>query len=123
MRSLVSWQSRRVRRVVKSTLAAEALALLDAAQAGVLIGHTIAKILSLATSPIVNCFVDNKSLVDALYSTKNVEDKHLRIDIAVLKDMISQKYLNEVSWVESAQQLANALTKAGCSTAQLIAAI
>ena len=122
-RSLVSWQSRRVRRVVKSTLAAEALALLDAAQAGVLMAHMISEILSLENSPIVNCYVDNRSLVESLHSTKSVDDKHLRIDVAVLKDMMHQKKINAVVWVDSFNQLANVLTKAGCSAAQLIAAI
>lgn len=121
-RSLVSWQSRRVRRVVKSTLAAEALALLDAAQAGVLMAHMLAEVLS-SVRPIVRCYVDNRSLVESLYSTKSVDDKHLRIDMAVLRDMIHQGELQDVTWVQSAKQLANALTKSGASTAQLVEAM
>ena len=121
-RNLVSWQSRRVRRVVKSTLAAEALALLDAAQAGVMFSHMMSELL-MTPRPLVKCCVDNRSLVDALYSTKAVEDKHLRIDVAVLRDMINRGDLSEVSWVQSSRQLANALTKAGASTTQLVAAM
>ena len=121
-RSLVSWQLRRVRRVVKSTLAAEALALLDAAQAGVLMAHMLAEVLS-SVRPIVRCYVDNRSLVESLYSTKSVDDKHLRIDMAVLRDMIHQGELQDVTWVQSAKQLANALTKSGASTAQLVEAM
>ena len=35
----------------------------------------------------IMCCVYNKSLVKALYLTKSVEDRRLRIDIAVLKDI------------------------------------
>ena len=120
--NMISWQSRRIRRVVKSTLAAEALALLDAAQAGVYFAHMVAELLR-APRPLVKCFVDNRSLVDAVYSTKSVEDKHLRVDVAVLRDMVNRGDLSEVSWVQSSHQLANALTKAGASTTQLVAAM
>jgi hypothetical protein len=120
----VTWQSRRVRRVVKSTLAAETLALLDSSEAGVYIGRLLAGILNVPTSVFpVKCFVDNRSLVDALYSTKAVEDKYLRINVAVLRDMLSKRDLASISWVRSTHQLANVLTKRGASGASLLAAI
>ena len=43
---LLSWQSRKIRRVVKSTLAAETLALLDAAEAGVYLASLLGEILN-----------------------------------------------------------------------------
>ena len=59
-----------MRRVVKSTLAAEALALLDGAEAAILLANVITEVLNLRQNkPIVRCFVDNKSLVEAVYST------------------------------------------------------
>lgn len=120
----VSWQSRRVRRVVKSTLAAETLALLEAAEAGVFIATLLAEALSRPVADfLVNCLVDNRSLVDALYSTKAVDDKHLRINMAVLRDMLSRKDIHSVKWVRSAQQLANVLTKRGVCPAPLLSAI
>ena len=111
-----------MRRVVKSTLAAEALALLDAAKAGVMFAHMMAELLA-QPPPLVKCYVDNRSLVDAVHSTKAVEDKHLRIDVAVLRDMLHRGDVSEVSWVQSSRQLANALTKAGASTSQLVSAM
>ena len=80
--------------MVKCTIAAEALALLDGAEAAVLLSHMITEV---ACQPIVKCFVDNRSLVDSVYSTKFVEDKHLRIDIAVLRDMVERKEIHSVS--------------------------
>ena len=73
-RNVVSWQSKRIRRVVKSTLAAETMPLLDAAEAGIYIATLIAQALNMS-APLVKCYVDNKSLVDAVLSSTNVEDK------------------------------------------------
>ena len=67
--------------------------------------------------------MDNKSLVDALQSTNKIEDHRLRVDLAVLEDMISRKEVCEVKWVNTTQQLADCLTKRGVSTERLRAAI
>ena len=115
------WQSRKVRRVVKSTLAAETLALLDSAEAAVNIAATIKEITK--SSIEIHCKVDNKSLVEAIYSSKNVEDRRLKIDIAVIKDMLKNSELSGISWVASAMQLADCLTKRGASTDRLCAAV
>ena len=120
----VAWQSKRVRRVVKSTLAAETLAALDAAQAGVYIGTLLAEMLNIPVTAFpVKCYVDNRSLVEALYSTKAVDDKHLRINMAVLRDMLSTRSLSTVSWVRTSHQLANVLTKQGACHRPLLSAI
>ena len=119
----VAWQSKKIRRVVKSTLAAETLALLEAAEAGVYLATLFKQILNLSDGPIVKCFVDNKSLVDSLNSTTTVEDKLLRINMAVLKDMLHRRDLHSVTWVRTAHQLANALTKKGACPLKLIEAI
>ena len=87
------------------------------------IANVFGEVLSRDKKPLIHCFVDNGSLVDSLYSTKSVEDKHLRIDIAVLKDMLAQRQIHSVSWVQSSKQLANVLTKAGVSPSQLISAV
>ena len=79
----IFWQTRKIRRVVKSTLSAEALALLECAEAAVYLANILHEVSGCGKLKI-KCFVDNKSLVDALYSCKNVEDRRLRINIAVL---------------------------------------
>ena len=120
----VSWQSKRVRRVVKSTLAAETLAALDAAQAGVFTATLLDEILNVPfTSVPIKCFVDNRSLVDAAYSTKSVEDKHLRINIAVLRDMLCTRSVSTIRWVKTSHQLANVLTKRGACSRPLLSGL
>ena len=111
----IFWQTRKLRRVVKSTLAAETMALLEGAEASVYIAKIIGSII-LKPGLKVNCYVDNKSLVDALSSTKRVEDRRLRIDLAVLEDMLAKKEISCVLWIPSRQQLADCLTKRGVST-------
>ena len=112
------WQTRKIRRVVKSTLSAETLALLDCTEATVFLVNVMSRILF--SKPIkIDCYVDNKSLVDALYSSRNVDDRRLRIDIAVLQDMIERNEINSVSWVDAFYQLADCLTKRGASTVRL----
>lgn len=122
LRSPIYWQSKKVRRVVKSTLAAETLALLDGASAAVYLANILRDISGCGSIPIT-CYVDNRSLVEALCSYKMVEDKRLRIDISVLRDMLEKNELKEVLWVDTSQQLADCLTKRGASTERLREAV
>ncbi|KAK3873855.1 hypothetical protein Pcinc_021147 [Petrolisthes cinctipes] len=118
----IFWQTRKIRRVVKSTLSAEALALLECVETAVYLASILSE-LSGSGKFKIKCFVDNKSLVDALYSSRSVEDRRLRIDIAVLQDMLERGEIDGVSWVDTSQQLADCLTKKGASTERLRAAV
>ena len=52
-----------------------------------------------------------------------MEDRRLRIDIAVLRNMLERGEVEEVSWVDTSLQLADCLTKKGASSRQLRAAV
>ncbi|KAG0724834.1 Retrovirus-related Pol polyprotein from transposon RE1 [Chionoecetes opilio] len=110
VRGPIYWQSRKVRRVVNSTLAAETLALLDGASTAVYVASILQEISGCGRIP-TRCFVDNRSVVEALYTYKLVDNKRLRIDISVLRGMLDQGELKEVTWVETSKQLADCLTK------------
>ena len=118
----VYWQSRKLRRVVKSTLAAETMALLECAETAFFIAKIISDLVCIPP-PKVFCYVDNLSIVNSLKSSKLVDDKRLRIDIAALQDMISSGELHGVEWVSTNAQLADPLTKKGASTERLREAI
>ena len=118
----VFWESRRVKRVVKSTLAAETLALIDCAETAIYIKHILQELSKGFEIPI-HCYTDNKSLADSLASKKQVDDRRLRIDMAYLKDMLNNEDISTVSWISTDRQLANSLTKRGASSEQLCAAI
>lgn len=121
------WQSRRVRRVVKSTLAAETLALLDCAEAAVYLATVLRQMYSSGDVERlkipVYCYSDNRSLVEAVHSTKVVEDRCLRINIAVVVDLLEKGVVDAVQWVDSAVQVADCLTKAGASCKNMISYI
>ena len=85
----LSWSSRWLKRVVKSTLAAETLILVEAAETSFWLTHIINEILN-ADVPII-CHTDNHSLFEADYSNKAMEDKQLRVDIAIVCEMV-QRY-------------------------------
>ena len=56
-------------------------------------------------------------MVETIYSTTSVEDKSLKIYIAVLRYMIQRRVVEDVILVKTAHQVANALTKKGaCSS-------
>ena len=118
----IYWQSKKARRVVKSTLAAETMALLDGAEASIYVSYIISDIMNIQRLA-VHCYVDNKSLVDSLYSSHQVDEKRLRIDLAVIDDMLEKKEIAKVHWVDTTQQLANCMTKRGASSARLMEAI
>ena len=118
----VFWESRKVKRVVKSTLAAETLALIDCAETAIYIKRILEELSKVFDLPI-HCYTDNKSLADSLASKKQVDDRRLRIDMAYLKDMLENKDISSVNWISTDRQLANSLTKRGASAEQLCAAI
>ena len=118
----IYWQTRKLKRVVKSTIAAETMALLEGAEASIYISGILKQLVSQSGIKI-KCMTDNKSLYDALSSSKQVEDKRLRIDIAVIDDLLARSEIEKVLWVCGANQLADALTKKGVATDKLRAAL
>ena len=107
------WESRKIRRVVKSTLAAETLAAADAIDNAYYLGEILSQILFKNKRKIpIELYVDNKSLYDNVFSVKNVTEKRLRIDIAAIKELVTEEKL-KVKWVETKCQLADGLTKKG----------
>ena len=118
----IMWKSRKIGRVVRSTLAAETMALIEVAESAYYIGKILEDI-GIDKEIPVKCFVDNKSLVDALRSMKKVDDKYLRINIACLKEMLERGDISSVEWVETKRQIANCLTKKEASPFSLTEAI
>ena len=117
----IAWQSRRVRRVVKSTVAAECLAAIEAAENVVLIHNALKSILN-NPDCFIECLIycDNKNLVNAVHSSTKVEDQRLQIDVCVLRDMLSNGELSKFCWVPTSLQIANCLTKQGASVYDML---
>ena len=67
----------------------------------------------------INALTDNKSLHDAVNTTKQVLDRHLRVEISALREMYS-KHEIELQWIPKDKQLSDVLTKKGASQRSLI---
>ena len=65
-------------------------------------------------------YADNKSLHDALQSSKYVTDKCLGINIGALEKIIFNKEIKCITWIKSAQQIEISLTKYGANLLPLI---
>ena len=85
--ALIAWQSHKIRRVVRSTIASETLAMSDAMDAGILIASMWKELVGPQCNVIVEGITDCYSLFDAVNSTKLVSDKRLRIEMAMLRQM------------------------------------
>lgn len=126
---LLAWQSRRIRRVVNSTIAAECSAAVEAAGSSIYLSTCLEGLLFQADQQKtgdsgrkipVSIVCDNKSLVDAVHTTTQSENKWLRIDISVLRDMLQHGDVTEFRWISTDLQVANSLTKSGCSSLYLL---
>ena len=112
----LAWQSKKIRRVVKSTLAAECLAAVEAAEVTIYLANVLKNILCISRNIDTVLFSDNRNLVNAVHSCTNLEDKRLVIDVSILRDLLEQQELTELLWIATNFQLADVLTKQGASS-------
>ena len=118
--SPITWQSRKIRRVVKSTIGAECLAAVEAAENTIYYATLLKDVLKFDRKIDTRVFCDNRNLVHAAHSSTNLEDRRLVIDVSVLRDLIDQQELTAFSWISTDCQLADVLTKQGASTKLLL---
>ena len=87
------------------------------------LGYILSQVLYNADTNVIpiELVVDNYSLYENVYSTKNVTEKRLRIDLAILKQMIHEGDL-KIMWTDSKGQLADVLTKRGVNSFKLMKA-
>ena len=114
----LSWASRKIRRVCRSTLTAETLALLEVSETCFWLSNIINELLN-DTLETTEIFTDNKSLYEAAHSTTAVEEKRLRVDIAAIRQSITRKEF-VLKWIETKLQLADTLTKQGADATKLL---
>ena len=117
----VEWKSNKIRRVCRSTLAAESYALHDGLGAAIIMKKALQEMFPCIDFPI-SVKVDCKALIEALHSTSPVEEKLLRLTIAAIKQLAEEFNLC-FSWIPGNLQLANGMTKRGASGADLLAAL
>ena len=74
------------------------------------------------TIPVI-CLTDSKTLYHAVKSSKQIADKRLSIDLAMIKEKCENKEIENIIWISKEKQIADNLTKKGASCEKLIQAI
>ena len=119
----ISWKSKKIQRVVKSTLAAETLALVKALETCFMIRAILPEIYKKEphskTFPI-HCFTDSKPLLDSAHSTKTLKEKRLKVYVCIIREILEKNEISSINWCVSEKQLADCLTKATSSPNKLI---
>ena len=117
----LSWSAGKIKRVVRSTLSAEMLSLQEGIDNALYLREMIREMIGLdeKSLPIV-AYVDNKSVIQALNSTKMVDDRRLRIDVASIKESMENNEISDIRWIRGENQIANCMTKRGASPYSLL---
>ena len=107
----IMWTSMKIKRVVRSSLAAEALIAVDCADAMIFIKQLVEEIMDAKTEQRgLTIVTDSNNLMEALASPHAVQEKRLRVDIAALKqDVLEGKII--IRHVPGIRQVADILTK------------
>ena len=119
----LGWTSNKVKRVVGSTVAAEALSMQMALAHSIYLRAILAETLGVEDRSIpIKAHIDSNNLHQAIISTKFVEDKRLRLDIAQIQEEIKDQQV-QVKWVNSDSMLADSLTKKNAKADKLMEAL
>ena len=118
----IVWKSIKLKRVVKSTLSAETLALEEALESSFMIKSLLCELLNkeMKSRFISSLLLDNKSLVDTINSAKSLREKRLKVDVCIIREMIEKQKVKSDLWCDSSLQLADCLTKVGTSSEKLL---
>ena len=81
----IASQSHRIKRIVNNTLAAEAMALIEASGKVYWIRYIINEIFRTIAIPVI-CLTDSKTQYHAVKSSKQIADKRLSIGLTMIKE-------------------------------------
>ena len=116
----ITWAANKIQRVVRSSLAAEALTMQESFGDGLYVKALLCELLGDVAKGIkVKSITDSRSLKKNLAGTALVADKMLRIDIASIKQMLERNSIS-ITWTDGKQMIADALSKRQSSKDLLI---
>ena len=96
----ISWKSRKIQRVVRSTLAAETLAMEEVLEECFVIRLMLLEIYNRdAKSGLfpIHCYTGSKSLLESVYSTKTLKENILKVDVCVILEMLEKKEIQSIN--------------------------
>ena len=103
-----------------STIAAETLSLSAGLDKAVSIRRNMQDMLGIKYDLPIRALVDNKSTVDAMHSTGTTTETRLMREVASVKELLKKKKIKELTWVPTNLMLADALTKKGVNSLNLM---
>ena len=118
----ISWQSKKIPRVVKSTLVAETLALQEGLEKWNVLKAFLSQLVGQHEFPI-SIYTDSKSLAKSVLSTNTVEHECLNMDIDGQSELLEKEEIKRIQWIPTPQELADCLTKKGKSSNKLLQAL
>ena len=116
----IAWASKKIKRIVHSTLAAETLAMEDGTGTAFYVLNILKDIVPCRQT--CDVITDNKSLYDTTLSKKPTSDKRLRVDVTGIKEMLDRKEI-DIKSVPGREQLSDVLTKKGASPHTLLSVL
>ena len=118
----LTWSSKKIERVVTSSLGAEALAMVKVIGIVYFIKEILKQMYGV-TAGDIPCLVltDSKDLYESVHNIKNPQDKRLIGDILQIKQAIAiDNIITEVRHVSGSEMLADPLTKGGLNADELL---
>ena len=115
--TVFSWKTKRISRICRSVKAAETRALENGLDEAVHFARMVHEIyegevnLKHPKQIEVIAATDNKGLWENLNNTRQCEEKLLRNSVALIKQMVENKEVKRIDWVETNDMLADTLTK------------
>ena len=106
--SPIWWNSKKIRRAVRSTLAAETTSMCEAIDVAVFIATLFTEITTGKDQPqilLLVCITDCKSIFEAEYSSKYVAEK--RIEVSGFKELIENGQIHNIQWLQTKKLLAD----------------
>ena len=110
----ISWRSNRVRRVARSTLAAETLSFADGMDTAQYVRQLAEEIQLMSDKSTIRMITDSRSLFDAANTTSLITDRRLRVEMSAIRES-KEKGEIQIVWTSGDKQLADCLTKKGAS--------
>ena len=121
---VLSWRAKKIRRVVNSSLAGEALAIVDTIGEIVYMKSMLKHIFGdrVERMPVI-VMTDSQNLYAAVHSSSLVEDAWLIPDIACIQQALDNGLVTELKKVRGEEMMANCLTKKGAGAEELMAVL
>ena len=111
------------RRVIGSTVAAEAVSVVEVVEWAEYIKFLWEEILGEEGIANIIVYTDSKSLETALKTAGSIKNRMLRIDLAQIREKIEKGMIKMIQWIDGEKQLADSLTKREANRKVIIAEV